>query len=90
MARYLLFAVARVSAECAGGGKFAKFMTHHVFSYIYGDKLVAIVYCESVADKLGGNHRSAAPSLDNGLLAGFLHSGDLLFELNADKRAFFQ
>lgn len=90
MARVLFLAVARVTAECAGGGKFAKFMSYHVFSYIDGDKLVAIVYCESVANKLGGYHRSAAPSLDYRLLAGFLHSCDLLFELNADIRAFFQ
>ena len=90
MARVLFLAVARVAAECAGGGKFAKLMSYHVLSDIDGNKLVAIVYCESVANKLGGYHRSAAPSLDNRLLAGFLHSCDLLFEFNADKRAFFQ
>ena len=89
MARVLFLAVARVTAECAGGGKFAKFMSYHVFSYIDGDKLVAIVYCESVANKLGGYHRSAAPSLDDRLLARLFHCRYFLFQLDTDKGTFF-
>lgn len=51
MALFLL--IAGVTAECAGEGKFTKFMTHHVFSDINRYKLVAVMHGESVADEIG-------------------------------------
>ena len=38
---------------CVGGANSPSLCPYHVFSYIDRDKLVAIVYCESVANKLG-------------------------------------
>ncbi len=77
-----------MSAESAGKSKFAKLMPYHVFSDIDRDKLVAVMHGESVADEIGRDHGSAAPCLDDRLLAGFFHSGDFLFELDADERSF--
>ena len=86
----LLLLVAGVAAEGAGGGKFAEFVAYHVLGHIDRDELVAVVDGESVADEFGGNHRSAAPGLDDRLLAGSFHCVNLLFELYADKGAFFK
>ena len=86
MALFLL--IAGMAAECAGEGKFTKLMAYHVFCDIDGDKLVAVMHGESVADEIGGDHGGAAPGLDDRLLAGLFHSCDFLLELDADERSF--
>jgi len=47
------------------------------------------VNCESVSYKFGVDHLCTAPSLDNRFLTALFHCSDLLFELHADKGAFF-
>ena len=78
-----------MSAENTGGSKLAELVTYHVFSDVYRNKLITIVHCKSVTDEIWGNHRSAAPGLDNRFLAAFLHSRHFLLQLNADIWAFF-
>ena len=78
-----------MAAERAGGGEFAELVAHHVLGHINGDELIAVMNGESVTHEFGCNHRSAAPGLDDRLLAAFLHGVYFLFELNADEGAFF-
>ena len=78
-----------MAAECAGGGKFAKFVTYHVLCHINGNELISVMNSESMANELGGYHGCAAPSLDDILFAGSFHISHFLLELNADKGTFF-
>ena len=85
----LFFLVAGVSAECAGGGEFAELVAYHVFCNVHGNKLVAVVYGESVAYELGSDHGCATPRLNDVLLAAGVHVGDFFLQLYGDKGSFF-
>lgn len=89
MIRALFFLVAGVTAEVAGGGKFAELVAYHVFSDINGYELVAVMYSESVAYEVRRYHGCAAPSLDDRLLARLFHGSYFLFELDGYKGSFF-
>ena len=83
----LLLVIARVTTERAGRSKLTEFVTYHVLRDINRNELVSIVNCDCVTYKVRGNHRCAAPSLDNFFLAGLIHSQHLVFQLNVDKRS---
>ena len=81
--------MACVSAEDTGRSKFAEFVADHVFGNIHGDEFVAIVDSDGETDEVRRNHRGAGPSLDGGLLAGFLSSDHTLFQFVMYIRTFF-
>ena len=76
-----------MTAEGARGSELAELVAYHVLGYVDRDELVPVVHGESMAHEFGGDHRSAAPCLDNRLLAALLHRGDFLLKLYADERA---
>ena len=85
----LIFSCCLRGRGMCGGGKLAEFVAYHVFSYINGDKFVTVMNCECMANEFGGDHRCAAPGLDDILFAGSFHVGHFLLELNADEGTFF-
>ena len=85
----LLLVVTAVTTEGACGSELAQLVSHHVLGYVNGNKLVTIVYCDSVTYEVGRNHRGARPSLHNSLLTTLVHSVNLLLELDTDVRTFF-
>lgn len=86
----LLLAVACVSAECAGQCKLTKFMAYHVLGDVHRYEFVSVVHCDGVSDEVGGDHRSACPSLDDVLLAAFVHCEHLLLKLDINIWTFFK
>ena len=87
--RPLFLLVAGVAAEGACGGELSELVTYHVLSYIYGNELVSVVHCESMAYEFRSDHGCAAPRLDDVLLAGSFHVGYFLLKLDADEGTFF-
>ena len=75
----LLLVIAGVTAERAGRSKLTELVTYHVLRYIYRNELVTIVNCDCVTYKVRGDHTR-----------GLIHSEHLVFQLNVDKRSFFQ
>ena len=45
--------------ECAGGGKLSELVTDHILSNINGNKLIAVVNCDGVADEVRRDHTCA-------------------------------
>ena len=86
----LLLVIAGVTTERAGRSKLTEFVTYHVLRYIYRNELVTIVNCDCVTYKVRGDHTRARPSLDDFFLVRLIHSEHLVFQLNVDKRSFFQ
>ncbi len=78
-----------VTTESTSHRELAKLMANHILSYINRDKLIAVMYSDSVTYKIRRDHRSTRPSLDYRLLTRLIHGKNLLLELNANKRAFF-
>ena len=52
----LFLLVAGVTTEGAGRGELAQLVTYHVLGDVNRNEFITIVHCESMADKLGGNH----------------------------------
>ena len=73
-----------------GRGKFAKFMTYHVFGNINRDEFIAVVHCDCLANEIGRNHRSARPGFDHSLLVGFNILHHAFFKFVMDVWAFFK
>ena len=86
----LLLVIARVTAEGTCRSELAQLVTYHVLRYIDGNELVSIVNCDCVTYKVRGDHTRARPSLDDFFLVRLIHSEHLVFQLNVDKRSFFQ
>lgn len=78
-----------VTAEAAGQGEFAEFVTHHVFGNKDVSELFAVMHFERVSDKGWQDHRGARPSFDRLLDFLTVHLFDFLDELGAAERPFF-
>ena len=78
-----------MATEVAGRGEFAETVTYHVLSDVNRNEFVAVVDSEGEPDEFGGDHRSAAPRLDDGAFLRFDGFVDFLGELDANERAFF-
>ena len=77
----LLLVIARVSAERTRRGELTQLVTHHVLSHVNGNKLITVMNCDRVADKVRGDHAGARPRLDNlFLLATIIHSKNPLLQ----------
>ena len=48
-----------MAAEDTRRSELAEFMTHHVLSNIDGDKLIAIMHSNGLANKIRRNHRGS-------------------------------
>ena len=44
--------------------KLAKFVPHHVFGYVNGEKVLSVVYGEIETDEIRGDRGTPGPSLD--------------------------
>ena len=64
--------------------EFSELVTDHVFGDEHGDELIPVMYGNRMTDEVRADHRGASPSLDDGLLARFIHRQDLLLELEVD------
>jgi len=73
----------------ARGGELAQLVSHHVLGDVHRDELVAVVHGDGMSHKIGGDHGTPRPGLDDGLLARFIHLEDSLLELVINKRTFF-
>lgn len=85
----LFFLVTGVSAECAGGGEFAEFVSYHIFGDVHGDEFVTVVYSEGMTYELGSYHGGAAPRLDDVFLSAGIHIGYFFLQFYGDKGSFF-
>ena len=78
-----------VTAEDTGRGELAEFVANHVLGDIHRDELVAVMHSDGKTNEIGGNHGSAGPRFDRGLLARLLSSDDTLFQFVMYIRSFF-
>ena len=70
-----------MTSEVAGGSELAQLVTHHLLSNVNRNELVSIMNCDSMADKVRGDHAGAGPGLDHLLLlATFIHSKNSIFQ----------
>ncbi len=74
----LVFLITRVTTETPCRRKLTQAMTYHIFRNIYGDELFAVVYRKRMSYKIRSDHRSAAPCLDDLLLAALVKLIDFL------------
>src|SRR5665213_4424513 len=77
----------RVALECAGRGKLAEFMTHHVFRHIDRYKLPPVMHADRMPDELGQDGRTARPGPHNFLFVRRIQRVDSFFEVSIDKRS---
>lgn len=73
-----------MTTEGTCGRELSELVTYHVFGDEDGDELIPVVYGNRMTDEVRADHRGASPSLDDDLLAGFIHRQDLLLELQVD------
>src|SRR5690606_8227048 len=64
-------------------------VSNHIFGYVHRDKLIAVMHGKGVTDQLRHNGRPPGPSLDDGLLARFLHGLYLVQQAEITVRSFF-
>lgn len=69
--------LAGVTTKRAGGRKLSELVADHVFRYVDGDELFAIMNGKRMPDELWRNHRVAAPRLDDFLFPDLLSSSTL-------------
>ena len=85
----LFLLIAGVSTEGTCGGELAKFVAYHVFGDVYGDEFISVMNSESMANKLGRDHRCATPCFDDCFFTGSVHVSDFFLKFDADERSFF-
>lgn len=73
-----------MTTEGTGGRELSELVADHVLRDEDRDELVPVVNGNRMTDEVRADHRGASPSLDDGLLARFIHRQDLLLELEVD------
>lgn len=71
-------------------GKFAQFVTDHVFRDKDGHVLATVVNGDRVADHVGGDSGTSGPSLDQLFVARIVHRGDFFHQVVVNKITFFK
>jgi len=74
--------------EYPRGREFAKFVSHHVFSYIYGNEALAVMDAECVSNKVGCDCRTTGPGLYGLLCARFHRFLDFLEQMVINEESF--
>lgn len=77
-----------MAAEHSGRGKLSEFVSDHVLRHENRHVLATVVDRKRVTDHIGKDRGSAAPSLDQPLLALLVQIEDLLHEMVVDKKSF--
>ena len=78
-----------MAAEDARRGELAELVADHVLRDINRDELVPVVHGDGETHEVGGDHGSARPRLDGGLLAGLLGGDHALLQFVVYIRSFF-
>src|SRR5258706_4979275 len=80
---------AAVTAENPRRGKFAQFVSNHIFLHEDTDELVAVVHFKRVPDELGNDRAGPRPGLQRLLGAVLVELGNLAEQLLVDEWTFF-
>jgi hypothetical protein len=72
------------------GGKFAQFVSHHIFRHEYGDKLPAVMDGEGQTHKVRGDQGSPGPGFNDLFAFLVLLDVHLFLQGSIYKRTFFR
>ena len=76
-----------MAAELTGGSELTEFMAIHVFRYINGNMLAAIMNSNRMTYEVRENRGASGPGLYNFFIVSFVESRDFLHEAFFNERA---